>query len=59
MDVLRERLGVETTLERGHGGIFEVSVNGRIVAKKGLQGFPMPDEIVDAVRKALEEQPGV
>jgi selenoprotein W-related protein len=58
VDVLRERLGVEAQLERGHGGVFEVSVNGRVVSRKGPMGFPMPDEIVEAVRTALHDQPG-
>jgi predicted Rdx family selenoprotein len=39
---------------RGSGGIFEVAVEGRVVAKKQLGGFPSEHEIVDAVSRALE-----
>jgi len=50
---LREELGVETTLVPGHRGIFEVRVDGAVVAKKSLDGFPRPEQIVEAVRSAL------
>lgn len=53
MDVLREELGVETTLVKGVGGIFTVAVNGVIVAKKTFSGFPDEGEIVRSVQRAL------
>jgi predicted Rdx family selenoprotein len=46
-------LGVESTLIRGSGGVFEVAVNGEVVAKKTLDGFPLSQDIVAAVRKKL------
>lgn len=52
MAALRDRLGITAELERGSGGIFEVSVDGVVVARKGLYGFPSEDEIVTAVSKA-------
>ena len=52
MEVLRERSGVEAVLVKGSGGIFEVAVDGRVVAKKTAFGFPSNDEIVTAVRAA-------
>ena len=38
---------------KGSGGIFEVSVDGRVVAKKALGRFPTEQDVVDAVEKAL------
>jgi selenoprotein W-related protein len=37
----------------GSGGIFEVAVDGKVVAKRSFLGFPSEHEIVDAVRKQL------
>jgi len=36
----------------GSGGIFEVSVDGRVVAAKSLGQFPTEKDVVDAVSKA-------
>ena len=52
--MLREELGVEATLAKGHGGIFTVAVGGEIVARKTWSGFPTEDEIVRAVAQKLE-----
>lgn len=54
MDVLREEFELEAELIRGHGGIFEVAVDGAVVAKKTWQGFPTEEEIVASVAKVLE-----
>lgn len=51
-DILRE-LGVKATLVRGGRGIFTVAVDGRVVARKTLDGFPTPEACVAAVRDAL------
>jgi selenoprotein W-related protein len=45
---------VEADLIAGSGGIFEVAVNGKVVAKKGLTGFPSEHEVVKAVGAALK-----
>lgn len=50
---MREELEVETELIRGSGGIFEVKVDGQVVAKKTILGFPEEAEIVRSVGKAL------
>lgn len=50
---MKEELEIEPELKRGSGGIFEVAVNGRVVAKKSLLGFPSEAEIVEAVARAL------
>lgn len=55
--MLREKLHIDAQLVKGSGGIFEVAVDGKIVAKKTLAGFPLPDEIVEAVRAALGDGP--
>jgi len=53
---LKEELGVEAVLVKGHSGIFEVSVAGKVVAAKGRSGFPSEQEIVEGVSKALSAQ---
>ena len=40
-------------LTKGHSGIFEVAVAGKVVASKGRLGFPSEKEIVTAVSQAL------
>ena len=52
--MLREEVGVEARLVKGKDGIFEVAVDGAVVAKKTWMGFPTEDEIVQAVAKALQ-----
>jgi len=44
---------VQAELQVGPQGSFAVSVDGKIVAEKGMLGFPGEDEIVQAVGKAL------
>ena len=51
---LREEFDLEPTLILGHSGIFEVAVHGRVVSKKALNGFPVTEESVQAVARALE-----
>jgi predicted Rdx family selenoprotein len=53
VEVLREELGVETELIRGHSGIFTVAVDGEIVARKTPGGFPDEEEIVRSVARAI------
>jgi selenoprotein W-related protein len=50
---LKEELGVDALLLKGHSGIFQVEVDGKVVASKGRDGFPTPEAVVDAVAKAL------
>jgi predicted Rdx family selenoprotein len=38
---------------KGAGGVFEVAVDGRVVAAKKLGQFPTEQDVVDAVRKAM------
>lgn len=54
---LKQDLGVDSSLSKGSGGIFEVAVNGKVVAKKGLAGFPTETEVVAAVRRELGAAP--
>ena len=51
---LKQKLGVEATLIPGKGGIFEVQVDGKVVAKKKLFSFPDAAEIVKAVAGAVK-----
>ncbi len=50
---LKDALDVEAELIVGSNGIFEVAVDGRVVASKTRSGFPEPHEAVDAVARAL------
>ncbi len=51
--MLKQALDIDAQLFVGHSGIFEVAVNGRVVAKREPHGFPTEDEIVHAVAQAL------
>lgn len=46
-------LDVDCELVKGSGGIFEVAVNGTVVASKTAVGFPAEAEILAGVGKAL------
>ncbi len=49
---LRERLAVDATLVPGMGGVFEIKVGARTVAKRAKGYFPGPAEAVEAVAAA-------
>jgi len=51
--LLKKELAVSTTLIKGGGGMFEVAVDGAVVAKKTLSGFPKDRDVVEKVRAAL------
>jgi selenoprotein W-related protein len=51
---LKEELGLNAELIVGHSGIFEVAVDGKVVAAKTRAGFPSPQEVVDAVSRAVD-----
>ena len=44
---------MDVILIPGDRGIFEVSVEGAVVARKTLDGFPTPEQCVEGVRNAL------
>jgi len=44
---LKDKLGIESELVASHGGVFEVSVDGKTVFSKKAQGrFPDDGEVV-------------
>ena len=48
---LREGLGVEAELVGGGGGIFDVTVDGKLVYSKHETGrFPDPGEVLAAIQ---------
>ena len=53
VEALREALGVEAALIRGHSGRFEVEVDGQVVLTKGSRGFPTARDVVEAVARAM------
>lgn len=46
-------MDLKAELIKGSGGIFEIAVDGVVVAKKALGQFPDEKAIVDAVSKAI------
>jgi selenoprotein W-related protein len=50
---LKKELGLTADLISGKGGIFQVAIDGAVVAKKSGRGFPGDAEIVAAVSQAL------
>jgi len=50
-EALRQEPGVRVELVEGKRGEFTVSVDGRVVAKKG-ESLPSVEEVLAAVRKA-------
>jgi hypothetical protein len=52
-ELLKRELNVETKLIEGDRGEFTVWVAGRVVAKKGMFGFPTDEKVLVAVREAL------
>lgn len=50
---LKGKFGVESTLKPGHGGVFDVFVDGKLIySKKETKRFPNPGE-VDAIIAAM------
>ncbi|MCR4265926.1 Rdx family protein [Nitratireductor sp. ZSWI3] len=54
VDALQRDLSITTNLVAGKGGIFEIRVNGEVVAKRIKGHFPDTAEIVGSVRAALK-----
>jgi hypothetical protein len=52
-ELLNRELNVETRLIEGDRGEFTVWVAGRVVAKKGMFGFPTDEKVLETVREAL------
>ena len=50
---MKKELGLESELVVGSNGIFEVAVDGKVVAQRRNWKFPSEEEIVRAVSKAL------
>ncbi len=48
---------MDAELIKGSGGIFEVAVDGEVVARKDLSGFPTEAAVVEAVTHRLGTTP--
>jgi selenoprotein W-related protein len=55
---LHDRLKLDAELVPGTGGIFEVKVGGRTVAKRAKGHFPSSEDVVAAVMAALRQGAG-
>lgn len=53
-DALQKELKLAANLVPGKGGIFEVRVDDKVVAKRSMGHFPDEPEIVKAVSAALK-----
>ncbi|MGW2665134.1 SelT/SelW/SelH family protein [Nocardia tengchongensis] len=56
-EALGTQLGITPELVPGSGGVYRVTVDGEVVAAKTRQGFPTPDEIVEAVAASTTSAP--
>lgn len=52
-ELIQHELGEEVLIEKGDRGEFTVWLNGAVVARKTLDGFPSDEECVGALRAAL------
>ncbi|PAY11107.1 MULTISPECIES: SelT/SelW/SelH family protein [Bradyrhizobium] len=50
--LLHERLGLDAELVPGKGGVFEVKLDGKVIARRVKGHFPDAEEIVAAVATA-------
>ena len=50
--LLRERLGLDAELVPGKGGVFDVKLDGKVIARRVKGHFPDAEEIVAAVTTA-------
>lgn len=49
---MKQHLGVDATLIPGHGGVFDVTVDGKLVySKKAVGRFPQPGEVVSLLKQ--------
>ena len=49
--VIEKEFGLSSDFIEGHGGIFEVALDGRVVYTNGSQGgIPSDDQVLEAVR---------
>jgi predicted Rdx family selenoprotein len=55
-ELLKKELGVETKLIEGDRGEFTVWVDQEVVARKGWNGFPDDEKVLEAVRQALASE---
>jgi selenoprotein W-related protein len=50
---LKKQLGAESTLTPGGGGVFDVTVDGKIIfSKKSVGRFPEEGEVVRMLQKS-------
>jgi len=47
--IINDRFKIKAELIPGKGGIFEITVGGKVVSKKLRTGFPSEEEILAAV----------
>lgn len=52
----QEELGIEPTLTKGKGGIFDVKLDGKLIFSKHAEGrFPEDDEVLTPMAELLRQ----
>ena len=55
-EAIERETGHWPQLVKASGGVFEVRVDNRVVAKKTWMGFPTEEEVLEEVQAALAQQ---
>ena len=51
---IEKKFGVKAELEKGMGGVFEVTVNDNLLfSKKSLGRFPDDNEVIDLIEEII------
>jgi len=60
VDRIREIFGISPNLVEGHNGIYEVTINGKVVVTNQgkCSGIPSEEEILQEIRKHQSPLPG-
>jgi selenoprotein W-related protein len=51
--MIYESLGIQPTLIKGRGGVFDIAVDGETVIGKVNGAFPEDEAVVAAIKRAL------
>ncbi len=54
-DEIKKEIDAEIELVAGGGGVFDISMDGRMIFSKFEQGrYPQPDEIISLIKEGLK-----
>ena len=53
---INDRLGIAAKLKEGHGGIFEVAINGKLLHRRcACRPFPAAEEVIEKVEVLINQ----